>query len=234
MMNKEFKYDLGTVYSEVERLAKEYRQAGLSDIQKNFILGELLDVSKELVINMCKKFLRERNTDELTVEELYEIAITEPLLDVLDWHDFSQKGEIMVNWISFMEKRFCNALKEKRTKKAMWAKSHLYSSNVNFNEDGTTIEDLVGDDDFSESFCTNMTLGKLIKDFEEKDKYGKLIKYLLIGNQSARTTAFLEVLGAEEYGDSQRKAVQRTKERFVKFLIHNNYDLAGYDLKKYL
>lgn len=233
-MNRRFKYDLGTVYKEVERLAKEYRQEGLPESQKNFILSELLEVSRELVTNMCKKFLRERNTSELTVEDLYEIATTEPLMEVLEWHDFDQKGEIMVNWIAFMEKRFCNALKKERTEKARWAKTHVYSSNVNFNEDGTTIEDLVGDRDFSEEFCTNLTLNRLLTDFEKRDKYGKLIKCLLIGNQSARTEAFLEVLGAEKYGDSERKAVQRTKERFAKFLIKNKYDLNGYDLKKYL
>lgn len=232
-MEKNFKYDLETIYNEVDRLAKEYQAEGKTATEKHFILSDILEVSKELVMNHCHQFLRGRTTT-VTAEELYAVAITEPLLDVLNWHDFNQGKNIMVNWISFMDKRFNNAIKSGRTKKVVWEKTHVYSADKPLTEDGVTICDLVGEEDFSEGMCARISIGEMLESFEKKDKHGKIIRSLLLRTQEARREAFLEVLGAEKYGDNERKAVERTKKRFVKFLIHNNYDLTGYNIEKFI
>lgn len=231
-MEKRFKYDLTTIYNITNILAKEYKTEGKTEVEKHFILADFLAVTEELIRNQCQKFLKGRTTS-VTTEDLYAIAITEPLLDVLEWFDFKQGENIVVAWISFMEKRFLNVIKEGRSVKAIWEKRNVYSSDKSLNEEGTTIVDLVGEEDFSENTCTRIIFQELVDRFEELDKFGGIIRCLLIGNQSARTEAFLEVLGAESYGDNERKAVQRVKERFIKFLIKNNYDLTGYDLKKF-
>ena len=232
-MERRFKYDLATIYNRTNILAREYKAEGKTEMEKHFILVEFLEVTEELIKNQCQKFLKGRTTS-VTTEDLYAIAITEPLIEVLEWFDFEQGENIVVAWISFMEKRFCNALKEGRSVKAIWEKRNVYSADKPLNEEGTTIVDLIGEDDFSDSTCTKITFQELVDKFEEKDKFGKIIRCLLIGNQGARTEAFLEVLGADSYGDTERKAVQRVKERFIKFLMKNNYDLTGYDLKKFI
>ena len=232
-MERRFKYDLATIYSKTNALAKEYQSEGKTEMQKHFILVEFLEVTEELICNQCNKFLKGKATS-VTAEELYVIATTEPLMEVLEWFDFEQGENIVVAWISFMEKRFYNALNERSSGKAIWEKKNVYSSDKALNDEGTTIVDLVGQEDFSEDVCTKITFEKLLKVFEEKDKHGGIIRCLLIGNQAARTEAFLEVLGVESYGDNERKAVQRVKERFIRFLIKNKYDLTGYDIKKFI
>lgn len=232
-MEKRFKYDLGTIYKEANELAKEYKSSGKTEMEKHFILSDFLNLTEELIKNQCQKFLRGKQI-KITLEDLYSIAITEPLIEVLDWYNFEKGDNIVVAWISFIEKRFYNALTQRNTKKAVWQRMNIYSSDEPLNEEGTTITDLVGEDDFSDAVCTKVTLQELLRDFEEKHKNGKVIRCLLIGKQQARTEAILEVLGADKYGDTQRKAVQRVKEGFIKFLIKNNYDLTGFNITKYM
>lgn len=232
-MEKRFKYDLETIYSKANELAKEYQGEGKTETEKHFILAEFLKVTEELTWNQCNKFLRGKGT-RITAEELYEIAITEPLLDVLKWYDFEQGDNIVVAWFSFIWKRFCNALNEERTTKAVWHKQNVYSSDKALNEDGNTVLDLVGEEDFSDSICTRITLSELLDKFEERYKHGEVIRCFLIGKQKQRTEAILKVLGADSYGDKERKKVQMVKERFIRFLIRNGYDLTGYNIEKFI
>lgn len=232
-MNKEFKYDLETIYSEVNRLGKAYQREGITETEKHFILVDIIEVTEELIYNQCKNFLKPLNTT-VTIEELYSIAITEPLMEVLDWYDFEKGNNLMVTWISFMKRRFCNAVKQDWTKGALWRKTHIYSSDKELNEDGTTICDLVGETDFTEERCTTISIGKMLEEFEKVDKQGQVIRCLLLKKREERTSAIVHLLGAESYGDNERKAVERVKARFVKFLIRNKYDLTGYNLSKFL
>lgn len=232
-MNKEFKYDLQTIYSEVNRLGKAYQREGVTEIEKHFILVDIIEVTKELIYNQCKNFLKPLNTT-ITIEDLYAIAIAEPLLEVLVWYDFEKGNNLMVAWLSFMEKRFKNAVGHDCTKGAIWRKTHIYSSDKELNEDGTTICDLVGDTDFAEERCTTISIGEMLDAFEKVDKHGQIIRCHLLKKRDERTSAILHILGAEKYGDKERKAVERVKERFARFLIRNKYDLTGYNLSKFL
>lgn len=232
-MEKRFKYDLETIYKKANELAKEYQGEGKTDTEKNFILAELLEVTEELILNQCQKFLKGKSKF-VTVDDLYSIAITEALMDVLDWYDFSQGDNIVVAWISFMEKRFYNALNKECTNKAIWHRTRVYSADKALNSDGTTIYELMGESDFAKKICADVSMGELVNKFENIDKHGKIIRCLLIGNQSLRTKAFLKVLGAESYAENERKAVERTKKRFAKFLIRNGYDLTGYNIEKFI
>lgn len=232
-MKKNFKTDLETIYVEVNRLAKEYKAEGISERQKNYIVTDILEITEELVRNLCRKFLLERTITEITTDELYAVAIGYPLIEVLEWFDYERGNNLVPMWKKFIINRFNNELGFLSTKKASFFRTNLSSFDKEFCE-GETLHGVLGAEDFSEEVCSEIALAGLLDTFEKLDKHGKIIRCLLIGNQELRTKAILEVFGCESYGSTERKAVQRVKERFGKFLIHNQHELDGIDLKNFI
>lgn len=226
MINRKFNYDLETLYVGVNGLVKQYKTEGLSLVQKNFIIGDLLNLTHELVMNNCKRFIRKYTITDLTEEDLYAVAIGEPLLDALDWFDFTKGNNFMVTWHSFMVKRFCNELKEISSKKASFFRNNVSSADkiLGDAESESTILDIVGEEDFSGAVCGRLSLSELIRHFEEVDKHGKVIRCLAIKSQAIRTEALMKVLGSSTYGNKERKQVQRAKERFAQLLLTYGYD----------
>lgn len=227
-MTKKYKYDLNTIYAKVNEIVKEIQKEGTSEIQKNFLIGDLLEVTEELVQNNCKKFIAKYSIKDISQEELYSVAITLPLLDALDWFSFEKGNNFMATWNGFMKKRFLNELNAISNDKNKWFRNNISSADKELSEDGTTIVDIVGEEDFTEELCEEMELMNLVKEFEDVDKHGAVIKCLLIDSQEHRTEAIKKALGVETYGSKERKQVQRAKERFIKYLVHNNYDVSKY------
>ena len=227
-MTKKYRYDLNTIYTKVNDIVREIQQEGTSEIQKNFLIGDLLEITEELVHNNCKKFIATYSIKDITEEELYSVAITLPLLDALNWFSFEKGNNFMTTWEGFMKRRFYNELSIISNDKSKWFRNNVSSADKELSEDGTTIVDIVGEEDFTEELCEEMELMSLVKKFEEMDKHGAVIKCLLIESQEHRTEAIKNALGVETYGSKERKQVQRAKERFIKYLLHNNYDVSRY------
>lgn len=240
MTKNNFKYDLKTIYEEVNNIVKEYQDPATSKSKRNFLIEDLLNISEELVMNNCRSFISKYTITELTIDEVYSIAISTPLLEALDWFTYEKGNNFMPIWKSFMERRFLNQLKKMSSQKASFFRTSVTSSDniitpiTHKGESGSTIMEIVGEEDFSEKMCQGFSFMELLESFEKVDKFGGVIGCLLIGSQDARTNAILKVLGAENYGANERKAVQRTKGRFIKFLIKNDFNLAGYDIKKFM
>lgn len=227
-MTKNYKHDLNTIYTEVNSIVKQIQKEGISETQKNFLLSDLLEITEELVQNNCKKFIAKYSITDISQEELYSVAITLPLLDALEWFSFEKGNNFMATWNSFMQKRFLNELTEISNDKNKWFRNNVSSADKGLAEDGSTIADIIGEEDFTEDFCEEMELMKIIRSFEKVDKHGAVIECLLIDSQEHRTEAIKRALGVEEYGNKERKQVQRTKERFIKYLLHNDYDVSRY------
>ncbi len=227
-MTKKYKYELSTIYEKVNEIVKEIQKESTSEVQKNFLIGDLLEVTEELVQNNCKKFIAKYSIKDISQEELYSIAISLPLLDALKWFSFEKGNNFMATWNGFMQKRFLNELNELSNDKNKWFRNNVSSADKELSEDGTTIIDIVGEEDFTEELCEEMELMNIIKQFEEVDKHGAVIRCFFIDSQEYRTEAIKKALGVKEYGSKERKQVQRAKERFIKYLIHNNYDVSKY------
>lgn len=227
-MARKYKYDLNTIYTKVNDLVREIQKEGISEVQKNFLIGDLLEVTEELVHNNCKKFIAKYSIKDITEEELYSVAISLPLLDALNWFSFEKGNNFMATWNGFMKKRFLNELNAISNDKSKWFRNNVSSADKELVVDGTTIVDIVGEEDFTEELCEEMELMNLVKQFEEVDKHGAVIQCLLIDSQEHRTEAIKKALGVEVYGSKERKQVQRAKERFIKYLVNNNYDVSRY------
>ncbi|MDK0636869.1 hypothetical protein P5E39_13030 [Clostridium perfringens] len=227
-MTRKFKLDLETIYERTNALVKEIQREETSDLQKNFLIGDLIDISKELVLANCRKFIDKYSITEITKEELYVVAVTTALYDVLEWFSFEKGNNFMPMWELFMNNRFNNELTALCSEKQKWFRGNVCSSDKELNSDGTTVLELVGERDFAESVCSEITLGNLLSDFEKMDKHGAVIKCFSIQSQEHRREAIMKALGVEEYNSTVRKQVQRVKERFIKFLVKNNYDISKY------
>ena len=240
MAKSNFKYDLETIYGQVNNIIKEYKNPNTTMAKRNFLIEDLLNITEELVKNNCKNFITRYTITDLTVDEIYSIAISTSLLEAIDWFTFEKGNNFMPIWKGFMERRFLNELKKISSQKASFFRTCVTSSDniitprIHGGESRSTIMEIVGEEDFSEGICQGYSFMEILEKFERIDKFGEVISCFLIGSQDARTRALLKVLGAESYGANERKAVQRTKERFIKFLIKNDYNLAGYDVKKFI
>lgn len=225
MINRKFNYDLKTLYAKVNAIVSQYKAEGTTERQKNYLIGDLLEVTDELVRNNCKKFLRRYTITEITEEELYAVAIGYPLLDALDWFDFSKGDNFMAIWHNFMLKRFCNELKEISSKKASFFRKNVSSADkiLGDAESESTILDIVGEEDFAGAVCGSLSLSEIIRHFEKVDKHGKVIRCLAIKSQAIRTEALMKALGSTTYGNKERKQVQRVKERFAQLLLTHGY-----------
>lgn len=224
MTTKKFNYDLEKIYSKTNNIVRKYQDENTSKIQKEFLVADLLEVTEQIVKNNCKRFIRQYTITAINEEELYAVAISQPLIDALNWFDFTKGDNFLKAWHYFMMKRFWNELKEISTKKAMFFRNNVCSSDRVLGEgSGSTICDLVGESDFSDKVCTKITLLSLIEQFEKIDRHGKVIRCLVIKNQQERTEAFKQVLGSNTYGSTERKQVQRVKGRFREYVLSQGY-----------
>lgn len=238
MTKTNFKYDLETIYEEVNIIVREYKNPNTTKIQRNFLIEDLVNITKELVMNNCKNFLTKYTVTDLTLDEVYAVAIGESLMIALDWFTFEKGNNFMPIWKTVMERRFLNELKKLSSQKASFFRTCVTSSDntlihsSHWEDGGVTIMEIVGEKDFSENLCEGISLMELIEEFESVDKYGKVIRCYFIGSPKVRGNAIAKALGREAYGDNERQDAKRTRERFAKFLIKKGYDLEKYDTKK--
>lgn len=221
-----FKYSLKDLYSITDSIIIKLKTEEVKETEQGFLIGEIIDVTEQLVKNNCKRFIRENNADELTIEDLYNTATSFSLWKAIQDFDLSQGIHFLTYWNMIMSSHFINEFQKATSQTMKFHQHNVCSSDVEIDGDGNTILDYREDEvDLAESMSIKLTLDELIDAFEKKDKFGKLIRCELIGTQSIKTKAILKVLGVDTYGSTQRKQVQRTKERFAKFLIENGFEM---------
>ena len=223
---KTFKHSLTELYGITNELVKEIQAEGTTEIQKNFLIADLIELTDELIQNNCKGFIRRYGADELDVEELKLIATGPSLWKALQNYDAEYGTHFLSYWNMQQQSYFINEFNSATSETAKFHQLKVCSADESIGENGETILEIkTEDNDFADSFCTSLILEDLINEFEQVDKCGKVIRCLMIGTQAIRTKAILEVLGAEAYEDNERKKVERVKKRFAKFLIKKGFEV---------
>lgn len=217
---KKFKVTLEELYTRTDALALEVLKT--TGKKKEFLIGDIIEISKELVHNNCRNFIKKNGADELNADDLYISATSISLYQALETFKPEREIHFLKYWQIFMERQFLYEFEKATSIKAKYYQKNVCSSDVEIDSTGNTILSYASTgQDIAEDTCMKIVVGKLISEFEEKDKHGKLIRCEMLGTPAVRRMAILKVLGAEEYGAKERKIVQRTKERFKKFLLEN-------------
>lgn len=207
-----FKFTMEELYSITDDLISKVQDSSVTSTQKDYYIGEIIEVTKELIKNNCHRYIVKYKVTELTSDDLYEIAISFALVEAINKYEVESGVHFLYFWWVVMKRKFNKAFANKTTKK-----EKMNSSCCDLNETDAT-------EDFSEALCHKSSLYKYIIEFEKVDKHGKLIRCEMLPNQEERKMARLYVLGVAEYGNRERKIVQRTKQRFKEFLIKKGFE----------
>ena len=205
MVHKRYRYTLKEMYLLTDNLYNKIHEEA-SVIRKGFYIADIIEMTKELVMNNCHRYIVKNNVTELNKEELYHLAITTALYESIK----SYKAEIGVHflyyWFKVMNRVFNKEWLRLRTQKEK------------FNARSYPLNEFDSVGDFTEELVNNDFIYKCIDEFTKQDKYGELIKSELNGTREERRKAKIDFLGAETYGSKERQIVSRTKKRFAEYL----------------
>lgn len=209
---RNFKITMEELYSITDELILKVQDNTTTPAEKDYYVGEIINVSTELIKNNCHRYIVKKKVTELTSEDLYEIATSIALTQALNQYDAESGVHFLYFWWIVMNRMFNKAFANKVTKK-----EKLNSSCCDLNETDSV-------EDFSEELCHKNALYKYLLEFEKVDKYGKLIRCEMLKGQEEQRMARLYVLGVTQYGDKERQIVSRTKKRFKKFLLEQGFE----------
>lgn len=209
---RNFKFTMEELYSITDELIIKVQDSNTTATEKDYYVGEIINVTEELIKNNCHRYIVKKKVTELTSEDLYEIAISFALVESIKKYEVESGVHFLYFWWSIMNRMFNKAFTSKTTKK-----EKMNSGCCDLNETDAT-------EDFSEELCHKNALYKYILEFEKVDKYGKLIRCEMLRGQEEQRMARLYVLGVTQYGDKERQIVSRTKKRFKKFLLERGFE----------
>lgn len=209
---RNFKFTMEELYSITDELIIKVQDSNTTATEKDYYVGEIINVTEELIKNNCHRYIVKKKVTELTSEDLYEIAISFALVESIKKYEVESGVHFLYFWWSIMNRMFNKAFTSKTTKK-----EKMNSGCCDLNETDSV-------EDFSEELCHKNALYKYILEFEKVDKYGKLIRCEMLRGQEEQRMARLYVLGVTQYGDKERQIVSRTKKRFKKFLLERGFE----------
>lgn len=212
MVHKRYRYTLKEMYLLTDNLYNKIHEEA-SVIRKGFYIADIFDITQELIINNCNRYIVQKQASELTTEVLYNTAITFAFQYAMKSYRAEFGVHFLYYWFEIMHKLFNKELLKLRTKKEKF-NARFYPLNE---------FDAVGD--FTEELINNDFIHSCIDEFIKQDKYGELIKCELHATREERTQAKLKFLGAETYGSKERQIVSRTKKRFAEYLKGRIYYL---------
>ena len=205
MVHKRYRYTLKEMYLLTDNLYSKIHEEA-SVIRKGFYIADIIEMTKELVMNNCHRYIVKNNVTELNKEELYHLAITTALYKSIISYRFEIGVHFLYYWFKIMNRVFTNE----------WLK--LISQKEKFNARFYPLNEFDSVGDFTEELVNNDFIYKCIDEFTKQDKYGELIKGELNGTREERRKAKIDFLGAETYGSKERQIVSRTKKRFAEYL----------------
>lgn len=183
----------------------------VESINGGYAFTKLYEVVETQFKNILSSYYIKNNLTGFSFDDSdYISAIGQYLWEAVNSYD-SSKGDFMPRLVSFARNRMSMVttknLREKRFDKSKQTYSfeELYES-AEFEIEDTT--DVFNDTE------------KLVRDFIKKDKDGKIITVLMtITDVKTRNTAFTKLFG--QYGATERKKVQRVRERLQAHLTSN-------------
>lgn len=227
-----FKFTLEELYAITDDMVKEYLQGGLTRTEKDFIVMDLLDLTKGLIKNNAKRFITKYNADELTVEQLQEIATSIALTKALQEYSIEKGIHFLTFWHIKMKGYFLNEFKRCTTEKEKFYQLDCCSSDAEIDGEGNTILSYATDKkDVAEEVSGVLALYDLVSKFEavcEKEKgkkslYGKIIRALMVENKEIQKAGVRYILGEEVSDDVIRQNMSRARKEFKKFLTAVQY-----------
>lgn len=217
-----FSYSFDDLIPLTNSLAKAYKEES-DDVKRQFILCDLVIYLEELTENYCKKFKLRTNAFEMDVSDAVAECLGVSLFSTLNMYD-EQRGNFLSLFYKTMENDLISLFRRLTTRTAKFHDNNL-SGDACYSAagKGTLFDTIPSPEDFSDAICNKVILEELLIKFEEQDAYGKLIRIEMYGNATDRTRERLKALGVDKYGAAERQLVQRTKTRFKRFLIENNF-----------
>ena len=227
LRNVKFTYNFSQLTDLTNSLAKDYKEE-TNEVKRQFIVADLVMYLDEITKNYCIKFKTSKNAFEMDISDAVSECLGVSLFSTLTKYD-ETRGNFLSLYYKAMENDLISLFRRLTTKTAKFHENNP-SGDACYSADGTgTLFDTIpSGEDVSEMVCNKLLLDELINRFEEQDNYGKLIRIEMLGNATDRTRERLKVLGAKEYGAAERQLVKRTKVRFKKFLIENDFTPDGF------
>lgn len=221
-----FKYSLAELHLTCNDLVIAIKDDATTEAQRDGYIAELLELTKELTINNCKNFICKYNATELELDEAFVISSGLALFRAIEKYDPSKGAWFLTYWHKCIESCLINEFKRLTTKKAKFNREAVFVGGQDHTVEGEAeilINTVPTDQDMAEEVCGRITMESLIDRFVDEDKHGFLIRVLIKGGSAKDLST---ALNSAEYGARERKVVQRTKERFAKFLINNGVRLS--------
>ena len=175
--NRSFKFTMEELYAITDELIMQVQEENVGATAKDYYIGEIINVSAQLIKNNCHRYIVKNKVTELTSEDLYEIAISFALVEAINKYNAESGVHFLYFWWVVMVREFNKAFANKTTKK-----EKLNSGCCDLNETDAT-------EDFTEDLCHKNSLYKYILAFEKVDKFGKLIRCEMLPNQEERRMA---------------------------------------------
>lgn len=227
-----FNFTLEELYAITNDMVKEYLHRGLSKTEKDFIIIDLLDLTKGLIKNNARRFIAKYNADELSVEQLQEIASSIALTKALQEFSFERGIHFLTFWNIKMKGHFLNEFKRCTTEKEKFHQLDCCSSDAEIDGEGNTILSYKAEaKDVAEEVSGVIAIYDLVEKFEaecEKEKgkkalYGKIIRALMVENKEVQKAGVKLVLGGNVSDDVVRQSMSRARKEFKNFLSSVNY-----------
>lgn len=213
----QYKYSIEELNTMVNAIVNSY-YLERSKVRQSFLISDLLEITAELIHNVCNKYVsRYSGCTALSLELLKEEAKSTVLTEALRDFDKSRGIDFIAFWIICLKNKFKNMFTHNCTAKATKIE-RAESLDIEVNEDGATYQVFCGEDDFVEPLLDELVIKDLFKEFEETEKTGDLVECLMINNKQLRKLAICKKMNIEKYGDKEKKQVSRLKARFAKFL----------------
>lgn len=227
-----FKFTLEELYAITDDMVKEYLQSSLTRIEKDFIVRDILELTKGLVKNNARRFIAKYNADELTVQQLQEIATSIALTKALQEYSIERGVHFLTFWNIKMNGYFLNEFNRCTTKKEKFIQLNCCSSDAEIDAEGNTILSYKKDEkDVAEEVTGVLALYDLVSKFEvicekqrgKKALYGKIIRALMVENKEIQKAGVRNILGGNVSDDVIRQDMSRARKEFKKFLTAVQY-----------
>jgi len=184
--------------------------ASLAQKGNDYALSDLYEKTSSTFAQILNDYKAKNNLLDFSFDDSdYYSAIGQALWEAVKEYDI-HKGNFMSRLTIFARNRMKEITDINLAQKRTDLSQGTYSTEVLFEKDEFDIVDT----------DSNSDLEGLIADFIKTDKHGQVISILMSSNtQDLRREQFIEYFG--KFGATERKWVQRTKERLKKYLAEN-------------
>ena len=203
------------LYNRANLLVVEIQQEKIS-YKKDEKIAELLRISDRYLKYVCNVLIRKTSQSLYTAEDIFSFCVYPSLARALDWYKPEKGNSFLGIWTIFIRNDFINLCRSNDRVKAL-KQSKIINSLDEMMEYGS--EDILGTQSmFEDDWCRNEALLQYVLEFEQKHKNGAVIRCYTIADRETRNKALAKALGAETYGENERKKASRAMADFRRFL----------------